>query len=517
MKRTVIKLLSVLVLLSLLSAVLVGCGESEPVGLIFATGGEPVELDPADAIGGPAAWVIDNVFDRLVEMTEDGEIVPALAESWSVSDDQLTWTFELREDVEFHDGAPFDAEAVKYNFDRVLDPDLEMANLKQWEPYLDEVTVVDEYTISFTTKEPYGSFLNRLANSFSSISSPEAIEEHGDDYTRNPVGAGPFMMESWMPGERIVLVKNPNYWREGPYIDRLEYRFIPEGNARVLALEGGDVDVIDQVPAQDLSRLEENPELAVTQKTMYRIFYWAFNHTKDVWVDPQVRIALNHAIDRESIVENVLFGAGEVANSFLSPSVDGSLPIDDWDYDPDRARDMLEEAGFDFDQELVCYVTEGRYFQDRQVAEAMQGMLAEIGVNVDVQVLEWGAFVDAVWFAGPETEVAQARDFAQTTFGSSDPATAWRQTLHSEMWPTNGWNEAFYANDRVDQLIDEVNRTTDQDERRELLEGIQREFIADPPWIISHFEQAAIGHKSAVQDLVLLPGGTALFRLAKVE
>lgn len=488
----------------------------EKVKIIFGCGGEAVELDPAEAIGGPAGWVIANLYDSLMEMTEDGEIVPCLATGWTVSDDDLTWTLTLREGVKFHDGTDFDATVVKFNIDRIMDPDLELANLGRWEPHIAAVNVVDKYTVQITTKEPYGGFLNLMAEGFSGLSSPDAIEKYGEGYSRHPVATGPFMFDSWVPGERIVLVKNPNYWREGPFIDELEFRVIPEGSVRVLALEGGDVDVIDQLPAQDLEMIEKNPQLGVIQKTLYRLYYWAFNLTKDVWKDPKIRIALNHAIDRESIVRNIALGAGEAANSFVSPSLDGSIPIDVYDYDPEKARRMLEEAGYPFDYEAVCYATEGRYFMDRQVAEALQGMLAEVGVKVNVQILEWGAFVDAIWFTPADDPVAQTRDWMQTTWGAADLGYSWRATLHGEMWPPDGYNEPFYSNPEVDRLIDEINRTTDLEKRRVLIEDVQRELIKDPPYIISHFEQAVIAHQAKVRDLEVTPEGTVRFRRAKV-
>jgi peptide/nickel transport system substrate-binding protein len=359
--------------------------------------------------------------------------------------------------------------------------------------------------------------LNLLAGSFGKLmNSPAAVEKHGEDYARNPVGTGPFMFDAWVPGERITLVKNPNYWREGPFIDVLELRPIPEGSARLLALEGGDVDAINQVPAQNLAMLEENPQIDVMYKTILRLFYWAFNHTKEPWTNPQIRVALNHAIDRQSIVDNILFGVGEVANSFVSPSVPGSIPIDVYDFNPEKARQMLEEAGYPFDYEATCYVTEGRYYQDRQVAEAIQGMLAEAGVKVNVEVLEWGAFVDAIWFTPADDPVAQARDFMQTSFGSDDPPTWMRQTLHKDMWPPTGFNEAFYPNPKVAELIDAINQTADPEKRRTLLGDIQRELINAPPWIISHFEQAVVAHKANVTGLVILPTGQVSFRLARV-
>jgi peptide/nickel transport system substrate-binding protein len=481
--------------------------------IIYGYGAEAVTLDMADAIDGPSQDVTDNLHEGLLEMGPDGEILPALAESWQLQEDGLTWTFFLRSDVQFHDGTPFNAEAVKFNFDRVMDEALGHANQGQWAPHISEVRVVDEYTVEIVTFEPYASLGLKLADSFGKLmNSPAAVAEHGPDYGRNPVGTGPFMFESWSPGEHIVLARNPNYWRSGPGVETLRFRPISEGSVRLLAIEGGDIQVINQVPAQSLAMLRENAQVQVQQKTITRLFYWAFNHTKDAWKDPMVRKALNHAIDRQSIVDNILFGVGEVAASFVSPSVPSSVSLSDYQYDPELARSLLEEAGYDFDYVATCYATEGRYYQDRQVAEAVQGMLAQVGVQINLEILEWGAFVDAIWFTPADDPVAQARDFMQTSFGSNDPPTWMNQTLHTNAWPLNGFNEAFYSNAQVDSLIDDANRTADVEAQSEIVRTIQGELEADPPWIISHFEQAVIAHSANLTGLFIWPSGRVNFR-----
>ena len=297
--------------------------------VVYAYGAEAVNLDAADAIDGPSFDVVYNIHEGLVGLSETGEIVPVLATSWSLSEDRLSWTFNLREGVKIHDGTNFNADVVKFNFDRVMNAANELANVKQWEPHISSVEVVDALTVKFNTKKPYGSLPSLLASDFGKLmNSPGAVEVHGDKYGRNPVGTGPFMYDSWTPGIKLVLKKNPDYWGGAPAIDSVEYRPSPEGSARVLALEAGDVDLINQVPAQDLARLQESDEYGLSNRTISRLFYWAFNHTKDVWSNPQVRIALNRAVDRQSIVDNVLYGAGEAANSYISPTAFGSIPID---------------------------------------------------------------------------------------------------------------------------------------------------------------------------------------------
>ena len=241
--------------------------------------------------------------------------------------------------------------------------------------------VVDDFTVRITTKKPYGSLLGLLASDFGKLmNSPTAVEKAGKDYGRNPVGTGPFKFLSWTPGVKLVIEKNPNYWRGAPAIDSVEFRPSPEGSARVLALETGDVDLINQVPAQDLARFQEDSDVRLVHMTLSRLFYWAFNNTKGIWSDPNIRIALNRAVDRKSIVKNVLYGSGEVANSYISPTVAGSTPIDVYGYDPIQARKMLEEANFPFDKTLTLYATEGRYYQDRQVAEAVLQRLGAVAV-----------------------------------------------------------------------------------------------------------------------------------------
>ena len=483
--------------------------------VVYGYGAEAVKLDPGDAIDRPSFDVSQNIYDGLVEIDQQGAIQPALATEWSISDDNLTWTFTLRPGVTFHDGTEFNADAVKLNMDRILNEENQLGTYGQWEPSVESVNVTGPLEVQFVTKQPAGGLLNLMASGYGGIISPAAIEQYGPDLARNPVGAGPFVFSEWEQGQRIVLTRNADYWGGAPEIDELEFRVISEDSSRILALEAGDVDVIANVSAQNIPILRDNSSLVVIQQPTYRLFYWAFNCTKDVFSDVRVRQALNYLIDRESLVENVLQGVGQPADAPIPPTVVGYAPIDAYTYDLERGQALLAEAGFPADWAGVAYITEGRYYMDRQVGEAIQGMLAEAGVNVRVEVLEWGAFVDAVWSAPADSEAAQARDFAQTAFGTADPGQTFRSTLFSSYWPTAGYNEALFADPAVDAAIEAVEQAVAEEERVAATQVLSELIFEAAPWIFSHFEQQVVGHAVAVEGIEVLPTEIIRFRGAR--
>lgn len=485
----------------------------EGVGrIVYGYGAEAVKLDPGDAIDRPSFDVMQNIYDGLVEIDQAGTIQPALATEWSISDDNLTWSFSLRENVTFHDGTPFNADAVVFNFNRILDPANELATLGQWEPVIASVTAISDYELEIATKLPAGGLLNLLASGYGGIASPTAIESSGTDFARNPVGTGPFAFGSWEQGQRIVVTRNPDYWGDAPAIDELEFRVIVEDSSRILALEAGDVDVISNVSAQNIPLLRENSGLVVIQQPTYRLFYWAFNCTKPVFQDRAVRQAFNFLIDRQTLVDVVLQGVGIPADAPIPPTVAGYAPLGNYSYDPEKGMALLADAEFPADWNGVAYLTEGRYYMDRQVGEAIQGMLSEAGVNVTTEVLEWGAFIDAVWSAPADSDVAQARDFAQTAFGTADPGQTFRSTLFSTYWPTTGYNEALFADPVIDTAIEAVEQAVAPEDRDAATQALSAAIFDAAPWLFSHFEQQVVGHQAAVAGIEVLPTEIIRFR-----
>ncbi len=506
-----------LLMLGVLLMITAGCGAvDEDAGsvdsdveyaseIVYGLRADPETLDPQRAIDQPSAQVLVNIYNALLQLGDDGQLEPDLAEDYEITDDGLTWTFYLRDDVQFHDGTDFNAQAVKEVYERQFAEELGLAFGGRWGRHVegpDSIRVVDEYTLEIETISPSPYFGYLVATGAPGyIPSPAAIEEHGEDLGTNPVGTGPFVFERWASGEEVVLRANENYYDEGPYIDTLRMRIITEDSAREMALEAGDIHMAPNIPPRSIPGLEAEEGIEVVESPLYRVFYWAFNCTQPYFEDVRVRQAFNHAIDKESIVEHVLQGVGVVTHSPLSPISEGYVETDMYEHDPDLARDMLEEAGWDFDRELTSYITSGRYYQDRETGEALAGMLDEIGVQVNTEVLEWGAFVDAVWFTPHDDPEAQARDFMQTTWGSEDVAWTLQAVLHGDAWPPNVYNEAFFAHDRADELIDAVETEIDDDQRLEYLAEVQELIMEEAPWIPVYAETQVFAKTDRLEDV----------------
>ncbi|MDB4444240.1 ABC transporter substrate-binding protein, partial [bacterium] len=236
------------------------CGASAPKKggtLIYATGTDANSLDPQFVTDVPTSRVVMHIHQTLVYPDTELNPQPALAESWTISDDKLTWTFKLQKGVKFHDGTPFNAQAVKFTFDRMMDPATGSPR-KSTTVALKEVKVIDDHTVAFTTKKPFAPILAQLGAYNLAILSPAAVKKWGKKYNEHPSGTGPFKLESWTPGEKMVLVRNDDFRGEKPYIDKLEIRIVPEDSSRVMLLLSGGVDVIASVPPIMLKRLEKS-------------------------------------------------------------------------------------------------------------------------------------------------------------------------------------------------------------------------------------------------------------------
>ena len=435
---------------------------AEDAHVVYAYGAEAVNLDAADAIDGPSFDVVYNIHEGLVGLSETGEIVPVLATSWSLSDDRLSWTFNLREGVKFHDGTDFNADVVKFNLDRVMDAANELGNVKQWEPHIASVEVVDASTVRINTKKPYGSLLSLLASDFGKLmNSPDAVAQHGDQYGRNPVGTGPFVFESWNPGVNLVLKKNPDYWgghaghRFGgvPAEPRRQCARACAGVGRRRPHQPGAGPGSGAASGERQVRSVQPDDLPV-------VLLGLQPYEGRVVEPPGTHRAESGRRPTEHCRQRALRRGR--SRQFLHLPRPSTVPSRSTSMDtirPPRGRCSRRRTSRSTGRSSV-YITEGRYYQDRQVAEVLQGMLQEIGLKIQLEVIEWGAFVDAVWFTPAEDAAAQARDIVQTSYGTEDPPTWMRQTLTSYNWPKNGFNEAFYANKEVDRLIDASNEST---------------------------------------------------------
>ena len=497
---------------SLLLLLLAGASPShgQPANtLVVGLVAEPVALDPAQVTDLNSNRVGRRVVETLVAFADETtQIVPGLAESWTISKDGLTYTFKLRKGVSFHDGTPFNAPAVKFSIERQIVPEHPAAKLGKY-PFANyffgnvkAVEVMDESTVRFILKEARASFLAVLTAGAASIVSPTAAMKSGLDYAALPVGTGPFKFASWDRGQRVVLEKNPSYWRFPVKVDRVIFRPVTEDQARLTELLTGALDLIVGTPPDFVGQLENHPKVTLQKQVGAHVWYLGFNNAKKPFDDKRVRQALNYAVNKDAIVRDVLKGTGAVSKGPVLPGTwgdDGG--IKPFPYDPERAKKLLAEAGFPNGFSTTLWVPESGSGMQSPVAMStvIQSNLKAVGVNVTLQTMEWGAFL------------AKLRTKEQDLFalswmaGSEDPDLVMYPLLHSSQWTPTGPNRAMYKNPRFDEILAQARLTTDQAKRAELYREAQRLIHDDPPWIFIDHEVQTAAFAKRVQGFKLHP------------
>lgn len=469
----------------------------------FSGTADAVTLDPHEITDNTSDNVAMMIYDRLVKFDEQLDIVPDLAEKWSVSEDGRTWTFNLRTGVKFHDGTPFDANAVKKTFDRVMDPEL---NLKRRSLFsmIEKVEVIDPQTVAFTTDEPFGAFLATMAHTSSAIISPAAIEKYGMDLGQNPVGTGAYTLEHWRKDEELVLTRNEEYWGQKGATKTLIYKPIPDTQSRIIALQTGETDLISHVPATDLKRFQDDKAFKVLTVTSNGQRQFRFNHAKEIWNDPRVRQAVSYAIDRKSILENVMGNNGTLSVGPLSPVTWGAPNFGPIPYDPDKARQLLADAGYP-NGFSINLITTARYDMGVEVAEAIQAQLGKVGIQAKLEVVEWGVFVGNLGGKKPEE---LAWDFFIMGAGPSTGDADWGLRPIFTTQPTNENNYGFYSNQEFDDLIFAAMAETDQDKRLDLYKRAgEIVYMTDPGAVWLYDTPLVLVSSAKVDGVSMIPVG----------
>ena len=487
-----------------------GLAAAQPAGnLLVGLVAEPVNLDPPQVTDLNSLRVARRIVETLVTFPEEStQIVPGLAESWTISKDGLTYTFKLRKGVKFHDGTPFNAEAVKFSIERQFNPEHPANKLGKY-PFANfffgnvkAVEAMDDSTVRFVLKEPRASFLAVLTSGAASIVSPTAVRKWGADYPLNPVGTGPFRYVSWQRGQQVVLEKNPDYWKGAVKLDRVVYRPIVEDQARLTELMTGAVDLIVGVPPDFVGQLEGSPKVSIAKQVGAHVWYLGINNQKKPFDDKRVRQALNYAVNKDAIVKDVLKGTGAVSKGPVLPNTWGAdAALKAYPYDPQKAKQLLAEAGYPNGFSTTLWVPESGSGMQSPVAMStvMQSNLKAVGVNVTLQTMEWGAFL------------AKLRSQEQELFalswmaGTEDPDMVMYPLLHSSQWTPNGPNRALYKNTRFDELLTQARLVTDQAERAKLYREAQKILVEDAPWIFVDHEVQISASSKRVQGFKLHP------------
>ncbi|SFB14757.1 peptide/nickel transport system substrate-binding protein [Lentibacillus halodurans] len=488
--------------------------------LVYARGGDSTSLDFASVSDGESSRVTKNIFESLLDYEKDSfEVVPGLAHDWEVSDDGLKYTFQLEEGVTFHDDTDFNAEAVKINFERWADPEHEYAFKDEGYAYplygtmfggykgdeghiIEEINVVNDYEIEFVLKQPQGSFLQNMAMHYFAITSPTALEEYGPDIGENPVGTGPFQFVSWSKDDQIVLEKFEDYRKEDlPKLDQVIYEVIPENSARLIALRSGDVDLIDGVNPDDAAGIESEDGLELYVRGENNIGFLGMNVEKEPLDDKLVRQAINHAVDNQSIVDALYAGYATPAVNLTPPNYMGyNDEIEGYDYDTDRAKELLAEAGHGdgFEMDLWVMPVARPYMPDPEtVAEIVQSNLSEVGITTNIVREEWAPYLE-------KTSQGEQELYLLGWSGSNgDPDYFFGSLLHGDS--IGGENRSFYQNEEVDELIDQAATTIDQDKRAELYKEVQVLLHEDAPGVNLVHSTPLAAAKSEVKGFIPHP------------
>ncbi|MFB4165551.1 glutathione ABC transporter substrate-binding protein [Alteribacillus sp. JSM 102045] len=488
---------------------------SEGGDLVIATLSDITGMDPHGSNDVPSSNVQHNVFETLVIQDENMELQPNLAEDWEQTGD-TTWEFYLRDDVTFHDGAEFNAEAVKANIDRIQDEDVASPRAFLYE-MVEEVNVVDDYTVEFVTEFPFAPLPVHLAHSGGGIISPDAIEEDyaamedgeqpGDYINDNPHGTGLFKFREWDSGNEAVLEKNEDYWGDVPHVDTVTFKVTPEDLTRVGELETGEADIIFPVSPSDMSRIENTDGTDMYVQDSLSLEYISFNVQKEPFDDKKVRQAISMAVDKEAIVEGVMDGAATEAVGPIGEKVFGfSDEVEGLEYDPEQAKELLAEAGYEDGFSTTLWTNDDRERQD--IAEVVQQQLKEIDVDVEIEVLEWGAYLDSTAEGEHEMFIL---GWSSVT---GDADYGMYPLFHSDNHGDPG-NRSFLENEEIDEVLEEARRAEDESEREELYKEAMELLVEEAPMIYSHHDDYLVGVRDEVKGFWKHPNG--IFQLQDVS
>ncbi|WP_087972310.1 glutathione ABC transporter substrate-binding protein [Oceanobacillus rekensis] len=491
-----------------------GEGGSQGGDLVIATQADAVSLDPHATNDTPSANVRINIFENLVTQDENMELQPSLAESWEQIDD-TKWEFKLREGITYHDGSVFNGEVVKANIERILDPDIGSPVAFMYD-MVTEVEIVDDYTVRFITDFPFAPLPAHLAHPGGQMVSMEQIEEDyaamengeqpGTVINENPIGTGPFQFEKWNTGQSVKLANNENYWGEPALLDTVTFKVVAEDLTRISELTTGDSHVITPLSPSDVEQVENTDELNVGRQESSSLAYIGFNMEKEPFNDVRVRQAISMAIDKEEIINGIYDGVGIPAKGPLAPGIFGhDEDLDGLEYNVDEAKALLEEAGYPDGFSATIWSNDDRQRVD--TATNVQAQLAEIGIDLEVEIMEWGAMLEET--ANGEHEMMV---FGWTTV-TGDADNGMYPLFHSDNLGAPG-NRTFTVDEELDTYLDEARQTADPDKRLELYSQAQEKLVEIAPFVYLLHQEYLLGVRNEVKGLTQLP--TQLLQLKNV-
>nr|WP_206529860.1 glutathione ABC transporter substrate-binding protein [Brevibacillus sp. SYP-B805] len=476
--------------------------------LVIAELSDATQLDPHKGTDIPSANVYHGkIYEGLVTQDKNMEIQPALATEWKKIDD-VTWEFKLRQGVTFHDGTPFTADAVKKTFARVLDKETASPRASLFK-MIKEVKVIDDYTVQIITEYPFSPLLSNLAHYSAGIISPKAIEQYGLKLGQHPAGTGPFKFESWTPGQEIVLVKNENYWGNKAKVDKVVFKVVPEDATRMAMIEAGEAHLAEPVPVNDVERVQSSPNAKLYRSDALGVDYIGFNLKKKPFDDVRVRQAISYAIDVDAILKGVYNNVGTKATGPMGPAVWGHNPnLKPYEYNINKAKELLAEAGYPNGFNTTIWTNDNKERQN--LAEVVQSQLKGIGINVEIKVVEWGAYLEGTAKGEQDMYILGWSNMT----GDADYNQYF--LFHTEAQGNPG-NRSFYSNPEVDKLIDAGRRETDPEKRKAIYAKAQEIEMNDAPMVFIRNDQDLVAAGKNVNGFWMHPSGIMMLNDVTIQ
>ncbi len=524
---------------------------AEPAGddskfLVFGGSGEPDSLDSMDTTTGVALIVTRQMEEGLLDFKPGTlEVVPKLATKWEANDDATEWTFTLRDDVTFTDGTPFNADAVVFNFKRLLEPDFEYGYRAEGKTYAiapdifggyagedntyyKNVEALDENTVKFTLTRPVPLFPNYLAAAYFGMSSPEAVKKAGAKYGTpevGGVGTGPFIFERWDPGQSVTLVRNEDYWDKAnaAKMPGVVVRFIGEAPQRLAELEAGTIDFTINLTADSRQKVESSSNLKIVDLVPFDIAYLSLDMNVKPFDDVKVRQAISYAIDKNEILDAAYNGVGTVADDFLPDGLSKFRPddLEPYAYDPEKAKELLAEAGYP-DGFSTMVLTDGTelplelwympvsrpYYPDaKTVAELFAAQLGDVGIKVELKTEDWGVYLDN-WDAGAKHGMVMLG----WTGDYADP----NNFLFTHFGPGNE-KEAGYSNPELWELLTKAGAATSEAESIRMFQEAGKMINNDLPRVPIVHAPPVLAAKQTLEGWIPNPTGGESFAPISIQ
>ena len=467
--------------------------------LVMIIESSPTNLDPRVGIDAYSERIDQLMFDALLNRDEHLNVTPALAERWEIPD-PLTYIFHLRQGVKFHDGRALTSRDVKWTFDSLLEGRIRTTRAAAYR-YVDRVEAPDDYTVIFRLKEPFSTLLWNLSAGAMGIVPYGSLTE----ITEHPVGSGPFRFVSAEPDKEVIVERNDNYWGDKPRLSRVRFAVVPDPTTRALELRKGSADIVSNSLASDMVlALRKESNLEVQQQAGTVVAYLAFNLRDPILRDVRVRRALAYAIDRRPMIQYLWRDFAHPAASILPPqswAYDASVP--EYNYDPEKARQILSSAGYPEVNGVRFHLTMKTSTSEestRLMVAVMQQQLRDVGIALDIRTFEFATF-----FADVTSGAYQM--YSLRWIGANEDPDIFEYAFDSSKFPPHGANRSFYVNPRIDQLVAVGRSETGQTRRKAAYDEIQQILATDLPYITLWYLDNVVVHTRRVHRLTLTPSG----------